>query len=113
MTFPVEKSALLTDPNPFFVNWNTPFGVPPFAQIRPEHFMPAYERAFAEHDAEIYLARTEALRAAGRTAEAEEIRQRGAERVRAIADGIVEPEWRTCFLERVAANRELLADAPT
>jgi peptidyl-dipeptidase Dcp len=39
--------------NPFFESWNTPFGVPPFAQIRPEHFMPAYQRAFAEHDAEI------------------------------------------------------------
>lgn len=53
MTPPAEKSALLTDPNPFFVNWNTPFGVPPFSQIKPEHFMPAYERAFAEHEAEI------------------------------------------------------------
>ena len=26
---------------------------PPFERIKPEHFMPAYERAFAEHDAEI------------------------------------------------------------
>src|SRR3954467_4930506 len=39
--------------NPFFEAWTTPFGAPPFARIRPGHFMPAYERAFAEHDAEI------------------------------------------------------------
>ena len=39
--------------NPFFETWTTPFGVPPFSRIKPEHFMPAFERAFAEHDAEI------------------------------------------------------------
>jgi peptidyl-dipeptidase Dcp len=39
--------------NPFFEAWNTPFGAPPFSRIKPEHFMPAYERAFAEHEAEI------------------------------------------------------------
>ena len=39
--------------NPFFADWTGPFGVPPFARIRPEHFEPAYERGFAEHLAEI------------------------------------------------------------
>ena len=39
--------------NPFFEAWTGPFGVPPFARMRPEHFVPAYERAFAEHVAEI------------------------------------------------------------
>jgi peptidyl-dipeptidase Dcp len=39
--------------NPFFEIWETPFGVPPFAAIRPEHFRPAYDRAFAEHAREI------------------------------------------------------------
>src|SRR5271167_2069121 len=39
--------------NPFFQHWTTPDEVPPFAQIRPEHFAPAYARAFAEHEAEI------------------------------------------------------------
>jgi peptidyl-dipeptidase Dcp len=39
--------------NPFFEHWTTPDAVPPFASIRPEHFAPAYARAFAEHDAEI------------------------------------------------------------
>jgi peptidyl-dipeptidase Dcp len=39
--------------NPFFETWDTPLSVPPFATIRPEHFRPAYDRAFAEHAAEI------------------------------------------------------------
>ena len=30
--------------NPFFTQWDTPFGVPPFDKIRAEHFMPAFER---------------------------------------------------------------------
>ncbi len=39
--------------NPFFTEWNTPYGVPPFDRIRPEHFMPAFERGMSLHDAEI------------------------------------------------------------
>lgn len=39
--------------NPFFTQWATPFEVPPFASIRPEHYAPAFERAFAEHLGEI------------------------------------------------------------
>ena len=39
--------------NPFFETWDTPFGLPPFDAIRPEHFAPAFERAIAEHKAEI------------------------------------------------------------
>ena len=39
--------------NPFFTAWPTPFGVPPFERIRPEHFSPAFERAFAEHETEV------------------------------------------------------------
>jgi peptidyl-dipeptidase Dcp len=39
--------------NPFFESWATPFGAPPFDRIRAEHFGPAYDRAFAEHQREI------------------------------------------------------------
>ena len=39
--------------NPFFEVWNGPFGAPPLDRIRPEHFLPAYEQALADHDAEI------------------------------------------------------------
>ncbi|MBX9934512.1 MAG: M3 family metallopeptidase [Methylobacterium sp.] len=33
--------------------WNTPFGLPPFEGIRPEHFLPAFEDALDAHDREI------------------------------------------------------------
>jgi peptidyl-dipeptidase Dcp len=39
--------------NPFFADWATPFGLPAFDDIRPEHFPPAFDRGIAEHDAEI------------------------------------------------------------
>ncbi len=42
-----------TSNNPFLQSWTTPDAVPPFGQIKPEHFDPAYARAFAEHDAEV------------------------------------------------------------
>ncbi len=40
-------------PNPFFAEWDTPFGVPPFDQIDPEHYLPAFDTAMARHLAEI------------------------------------------------------------
>src|SRR5205809_4801891 len=43
----------MTDSNPFFEAWNTPFELPPFARIRPEHFAPAFDRGMAEEAAEI------------------------------------------------------------
>lgn len=36
-------------PNPFEQAWKTPFGLPPFAAIAPEHFKPAFEHALAGH----------------------------------------------------------------
>src|SRR5215213_1783264 len=42
-----------TGNNPFFEDWRGPFGVPPFGRIAPEHFRPAFDRGFAEHEAEI------------------------------------------------------------
>ena len=39
--------------NPLLELWTTPDGVPPFADIKPEHFAPAYARAMADHEAEI------------------------------------------------------------
>jgi peptidyl-dipeptidase Dcp len=39
--------------NPLLVAWETPHQTPPFDAIRPEHFLPAFERAFADHTAEI------------------------------------------------------------
>ena len=42
-----------TADNPLLAPWDTPEAAPPFAQIRPEHFAPAYAQAFAAHNAEI------------------------------------------------------------
>lgn len=39
--------------NPLLQPWDTPFGLPPFDQIRAEHFPPAFEAARAAHLAEI------------------------------------------------------------
>ena len=39
--------------NPFFDTWTTPFGLPPFDRIRPEHFPPAFDKGMAEQNAEI------------------------------------------------------------
>jgi peptidyl-dipeptidase Dcp len=41
------------DENPFFREWKTPFQVPPFEQIKNEHFKPAFEKGMAEQQAEI------------------------------------------------------------
>ncbi len=47
--------SITTDnsPNPFLTPFTTPFGVPPFDAIKPEHFMPAFEEAIKRHTQEI------------------------------------------------------------
>jgi len=39
--------------NPFFSEFDTPFGVPPFEQIKLEHYMPAFEEGMKQQAAEI------------------------------------------------------------
>lgn len=39
--------------NPFFTEFATPNGVPPFNLIKAEHFVPAYEEAMKQHDQEV------------------------------------------------------------
>src|ERR1700755_107850 len=39
--------------NPLLKAWQTPVETPRFSEIAPEHFMPAFEQAFADHAAEI------------------------------------------------------------
>src|ERR1700682_5403021 len=39
--------------NPLLKAWQTPLETPPFAEIAPEHFLTAFEQAFADHSAEI------------------------------------------------------------
>ncbi|HEY0108234.1 MAG TPA: M3 family metallopeptidase, partial [Fibrella sp.] len=42
-----------TSPNPFFSPYNTPFGVPAFDKIKPEHFEPAIEEGMKQQTTEI------------------------------------------------------------
>ena len=42
-----------SETNPLLKAWQTPFETPPFDEIKPEHFLPAFEQAFADHSAEI------------------------------------------------------------
>jgi peptidyl-dipeptidase Dcp len=44
----------LPEDNPFReTRWTTPHGLPPFEDIRPDHYRPAFDAALAAHDAEI------------------------------------------------------------
>ena len=42
-----------TDMNPFLAPYETPFGVPPFNEIRNEHFFPAFKEGISQQKAEI------------------------------------------------------------
>ena len=54
MSETLEASAAApTLENPLLRAWQTPFETPPFTEIAPAHFMPAFEQAFADHAAEI------------------------------------------------------------
>ena len=39
--------------NPFFEEWNTPFGTPPFEKIQLKHYMPAFKKGMELHQQEI------------------------------------------------------------
>lgn len=47
------EALALPAENPFATRWETPFRLPPFAAIKPEHIRPAFEAALAKHKAEI------------------------------------------------------------
>ena len=50
-----KKYDLKTDINPFFQEWKTPYGVPPFTFIKDDHYMPAFEKGMEENLKEIDL----------------------------------------------------------
>ena len=39
--------------NPFFSEWDTPYGIPDFGQIKEEHYIPAIEEGIRQQEAEI------------------------------------------------------------
>ena len=49
----MKDSAITTSLNPLLQAWATPYGLPPFASLRPEHFAPALHEAMREHCAEL------------------------------------------------------------
>ena len=42
-----------TRTNPFFAEWDTPFGIPPFEQIQEADYLPALQEGIQQHNAEI------------------------------------------------------------
>ena len=50
---PHSPPSAFTSDNPLLQAWQTPFQTPPFGEFAPEHFLPAFEQAFADHAAEI------------------------------------------------------------
>lgn len=45
VTQPVEQKAPVVAENPLLKKWDTPFGIPPFDQVKDEHYLPAFEQA--------------------------------------------------------------------
>jgi peptidyl-dipeptidase Dcp len=50
---PLSISAQDVYYNPLSVNWNTPFQTPPFQDIKPVHFLPAFTFAIDEAKQEV------------------------------------------------------------
>ncbi|MCC5996415.1 MAG: M3 family metallopeptidase [Oceanicaulis sp.] len=49
----VNGAAEAAAANPLLAEWDTPHGAPPFSEIQPEHFIPAFEAAMETHRAEV------------------------------------------------------------
>ena len=43
----------MSNTNPLLATWTAPFKTPPFGDIKPEHFAPAFEAALSAHNVEI------------------------------------------------------------
>ena len=48
-----DLSSGLAVHNPLLGEWDTPYGLPPFASVEAAHFVPAFEVAMAAHRAEL------------------------------------------------------------
>src|SRR5882724_3077472 len=49
----LQAASVAAEENPLLKAWQTPHQTPPFAEILPEHFIPAFEQAFVDHAADI------------------------------------------------------------
>jgi len=48
-----QKKETIDMENPFFKEWTTPFGVPPFDEIKVEHYVPAVKEGIKQQEAEV------------------------------------------------------------
>ncbi len=48
-----KQKTICENDNPFFCPWETPFEVPPFEEIKNEHYLPAFEEGIKRQTAEI------------------------------------------------------------
>ena len=79
----------MTEPNPLLQPWTTPFGIPPFDHIRPEHFESALAETMASHLAEIAaIAADPAPPSFANTLEALQRSGRALARVEAVFDNL-------------------------
>ncbi len=46
-------SCAVKEQNPFFTDYGTPFGTPPFDRIEEKHYLPAFEKGIEDHQIEI------------------------------------------------------------
>jgi peptidyl-dipeptidase Dcp len=53
-----DHPAAVTEVNPFFEEWDTPYGIPPFESIKDDHYRPAVDAAIAELLEEVEVIRT-------------------------------------------------------
>jgi len=50
---PWHAAPMHSETNPLLSPWSTPYGLPPFAQLRPEQFEAAFEEGMRAHNAEL------------------------------------------------------------
>ena len=43
-----HQAETVSDDNPFFKEWDTPYGVPPFDEIQKSHYLPAFEEGIKQ-----------------------------------------------------------------
>ncbi|SHE40171.1 peptidyl-dipeptidase Dcp Metallo peptidase. MEROPS family M03A [Mariniphaga anaerophila] len=48
-----KKESQADMDNPFFTEWTTPYGVPPFDEIKIEHYLPAIKEGIKQREAEV------------------------------------------------------------
>ncbi len=79
----------MTD-NPFLKNWNTPFGIPPFEEIKTEHYVPAFEAGFEQHRENLWeIASNPDAPSFANTLEAMELAKPLLDKVQSVFDNLV------------------------